>query len=236
MSTTTLNYTKTQKKYIVILPTEGRPYISSEVCKRPRQTQTLIDYLVGGQAEQTPYGYYTIHPMFAETRQWDIARMLLTSKQVLVFGNGDGMYNCSPNFALLHPGKEYEHSWGDEILIVPEKVLKTLNVSVDELQPEPEDSDDEEEDDDEDSDDEVKTNITFTTEFEGECITMSTSFEGTNIHYKYDHTDSHLSIQQVITAMEKYLPTLFPESCWRWRIMDCSDDKSVIATVWRVEE
>jgi len=134
--------TQKEKSYIVIVAVEGRPYIHSVVPDDDEEEMELIQEIVGGYFEQTPHGYYTIHPVFAqENKKWDIVRQLLTSKLVTVYGNEDGMRQCSPNMALVtmpkfrFPGQPH-HSWGNEVLIVPERVLKTLKISPDDLKEE----------------------------------------------------------------------------------------------------
>ncbi len=138
-----MNTTQTADKmeYIVVVPVEGSPYIHSKVPKDNDARLKVMRDIVGGYIEQTPYGCYSVHPLFAlENKKWDIVRQLLNCKQVKCYGNEDGMRECSPNMGLVLTPKfrsgACPHSWGNEVLIVPEKVLKVLKVSVDDLKEE----------------------------------------------------------------------------------------------------
>jgi len=127
---------KTTKTYIIVVPVEGSPYIHGEVPKKDTARLNLYKEIVGGYIEPSPHGYYTVHPVFArEDKKWDIVRQLLNCNKVKCYGNGDGMRECSPNMGLIPTRRTggCPHSWGNEILIVPESVLKVLKVSVDDL-------------------------------------------------------------------------------------------------------
>jgi hypothetical protein len=155
------------KTYYVVVPTYGAPYIAGEETGDDDADHKTLSELVGGQVERTPFGYYTIHPMFCEEgasahpRRWTIARQLLTTKQVRVYGNGNGMYECCPNVGMVITPKFYRggpngcpHSWGDEVLAVPEKVMKVLGITPEELSekghlPTEDEEEDEEEEEDE---------------------------------------------------------------------------------------
>ena len=127
------------KTYLVVLPIEGSPYIHSILPKKTEERVKIMMKIVGGSLEKTPHGYYTIHPIFAlENKKWDIARQLLTSKLVSAYGNENGMNECSANVGVVITPKHYHqgwapHSWGNEVLLVPEEVLKVLKVSPDDL-------------------------------------------------------------------------------------------------------
>jgi hypothetical protein len=127
---------KTTKTYIVVVPVEGTPYIHGEVPKDDTTRLKLYQEIVGGDIERVPHGYYTVHPTFArEQKKWDIVRQLLNCKKVNVFVNEEGMRDCSPNVGLLLTFRMgvCPHAWGNGIMIVPENVLTTLKVSVDDL-------------------------------------------------------------------------------------------------------
>lgn len=139
MNTAQTTVKMSSKKYIVVVPVEGSPYIHSEVPKNEKAELKLYREIVGGDIEYTPHGYYTVHPLFAlENKKWNIVRQLLNCKQVKCYGNGTGMYDCSPNMGLVLTRRSggCPHSWGNEVLIVPESVLKVLKVSVDDLKEE----------------------------------------------------------------------------------------------------
>jgi hypothetical protein len=147
-NTTTATKTK-MTSYIVVLPVEGRPYIHGEVPKDDDARLALLQELVGGYIEKAPHGYYTIHPMFCQNPKWDIARQLLNIKSVGCYGNEDGMRECGINMALvINPTHRMPgwppHSWGNEVLIVPQKVLELLKVKVEDWAEEKEDEEDEE--------------------------------------------------------------------------------------------
>ena len=139
MTTTAQTDKMTTKNYIVVVPVEGSPYIHSKEPKDQDKRLKLMQEIVGGYIEPSPHGYYTVHPLFAkENKKWDIVRQLLNCKQVKVYGNEDGMHKCSPNVGLvIKPEHRFPgwapHSWGNEVLVVPEKVLALLKVSVDDL-------------------------------------------------------------------------------------------------------
>ena len=136
--------------YIVVLPIEGSPYIHGKATDDEDFCKTMRE-LVGGPIEHTPRGYYTIHPMFSQSNErWNIARQLLNCKQVISYGHYRGMYECDPNYAvIITPEYRSEgcpiHSWGNEILIVPENVLKLLQVDIDNFKTKLEDEEEEEE-------------------------------------------------------------------------------------------
>jgi hypothetical protein len=126
------------KDYIVVVPVEGSPYIHGEVPKDDDARLKVMKEIVGGYIELAPHGCYTVHPLFAlENKKWDIVRQLLNCKQVKCYGNGNGMYECSPNMGLMLTPKfkigECPHSWGNEVLIVPETVMTLLKISKDDL-------------------------------------------------------------------------------------------------------
>ena len=133
--------TQQKKTYFVVVPIEGSPYIHSEVPNDENEEWKVMREIVGGYIEYTPHGYYTVHPLFArENKKWDIVRQLLNCKDVKCYGNENGMRECPPNMGLVITPKfsmgECPHSWGNEVLIVPEKVLTALKVSVDDLKEE----------------------------------------------------------------------------------------------------
>lgn len=134
------------KNYFVVLPVEGRPYIHGEVPKDDDAYLKTLQELVGGFIEQAPHGYYTVHPVFCENAKWDIARQLLNIKSVRCYGNEDGMRECCPNMGLVitpkyrMPGSRMFHSWGNEVLVVSEKVLELLKVKVEDWKEEDEDT------------------------------------------------------------------------------------------------
>ena len=130
--------TPTTKNYLVVLPVEGRPYIHSEEPKDEDARLAILKELVGGFVERSPQDYYTIHPAFCENPKWDIARQLLNIKSVGCYGNEEGMRECSPNMAvMIRPQHRIRgwppHSFGNEVLVVPEKVLELLKVKVEDL-------------------------------------------------------------------------------------------------------
>jgi hypothetical protein len=138
INTTTENKENT-KTYIVVLPIEGRPYIDSIFPEDKEKKLIVLEMIVGGYLEKIPHGYYTIHPLFArENMKWDIVRQLLTSKLVSEYGNANGMNECSANVGVvIMPNYRFPgyapHAWGNEVLLVPERVLKALKVSLDNL-------------------------------------------------------------------------------------------------------
>ena len=133
------------KKYLLVVPTYGCPYIHAETPKDDDARLEMLQKLVGGMVERTPPRYYIVHPMFCDPessthhKRWNLVRQLLTSKTMAVYGNEDGMAKCVPNLALIAKGSlliqggQPMPGFGDEVLEVTDKALAALGFKPEDL-------------------------------------------------------------------------------------------------------
>ena len=132
--------------FVVVLPTFGSPYIWTGLpIKKDAMLKTLKE-VVQGPIEEFKNNTLTcmmIHPMFRdENKRWGIVNNLMKEKDIKIYVNEEGRYECSPNMATLLCSKLDKHGsinlgmlksmpwnirhpmFGDIAFVVPEKTLK----------------------------------------------------------------------------------------------------------------
>jgi len=146
-----------RQKYVVCLPTYGRPYITS-IIKSEKERLRLLCKAVEGPIQKVGRTSFIIHPMFRENTKWNIAQRLLQDKDTEIFVNEEGMYECVPNMATVLTQRSPSgcpHYFGDIALVVKKKALENICDPMT-LQVKPEDDPDLNEDEEEDEEEEEK--------------------------------------------------------------------------------
>jgi len=106
-------------KIILVLPCEGSPFIwknkvfNTKTKEGQSDHATQLQKAVRGGIETIDKNALRIHPMFND--RWRIAADLLKERDVAVYANEEGMYECSPNMAVLLLEKDYSSLSGGTI-------------------------------------------------------------------------------------------------------------------------